>query len=163
MNRVNQVLTLLSGILILLFMLLANLQVFYRYVLQLPLPWVEEVARYIMVLMVFIMSGVAIFKRSHLSVELIDIILKGKALMYFDKFRLVLIAMFSICFTILSFKFIMGVIESGQVTPALRISMSIPISALLVGGMVMTVNSLYLLFFGRDPNEEGNAQLGGVK
>jgi TRAP-type C4-dicarboxylate transport system permease small subunit len=123
--------------------------------LQLPLPWIEELARYVMILMVFIMSGVAIYQRSHLIVEIFDALLKPKPLFYLDKFRSATAIVFSLCFTLLTLKYFLGVVETGQVSPALRISMSIPLSALLIGGVIMTINSVYMLFFGR-PQEQSS-------
>ncbi len=159
MKRANQVLVIISAVLLLLFTLFANTQVLYRYVLELPLPWIEELARYVMILMVFIMSGVAIFRRSHLNVEVLDLIMKKKALRVVDKFRLIVISVFTVCFTLLSFQYLQGVIETGQVSPALRISMGIPLSALLIGGIIMTINSLYLLFFERNLDHTSETEM----
>jgi len=45
-------------------------QVFFRFVVERPLPWSEEVARYIMVWLTFLGAALAVEKRAHAVVEM---------------------------------------------------------------------------------------------
>ena len=152
MARINKTLIYLSGLLMLALTLLANVQVLFRYLLQLPLPWVEEAIRYLMVYMVFIMGSVAIYTRIHLNMDAVDMFLSKKAAAVIDRVRLAFIFLFCVYYAYLAFRFVKETIALGQVTPALQISMAVPLSALLIGSMLMAVNALSLLWKPDTPN-----------
>ena len=145
MELMNKTLIYIAGVLILVLTGLANLQVFSRFVIQISLPWVEEVIRYIMIYLVLIMSSVAIYLNTHLNVDILDLLLKGKALTVLSKIRAGIILIFTISFAYLSFQLIMNTIERGQVTPALQISMGWPLFALLLGNILMAINCFYII------------------
>ncbi|MCM3584979.1 TRAP transporter small permease [Mesobacillus maritimus] len=146
MERMNKSLIYLTGIFMLVLTLLANLQVLTRFILEMSLPWVEEVIRYIMVYLVLIMGSTAIYLNSHLNVDILDLVIKGKFLQILQKLRAVLILVFTASYAYLAYQLIIDTIEMGQVTPALQISMAWPLSALLLGGVIMSINCIYLLF-----------------
>ena len=146
MKRINRSLIYLAGVLMLVLTLLANLQVFSRFLIQLPLPWVEEVIRYIMIYLVLIMSSTAIYLNSHLYVDILDLVIKGRYLQFLTKFRAALVLIFTVSYAYLSFNLIINTIERGQVTPALQISMVWPLLALLLGGILMAMNCINLIF-----------------
>ena len=62
----NAAACLMGGLLVVLF-----LQVFTRYVLNDPLSWTEEVARYVYVYIVFLGSSAAISDRTHVGIDFI--------------------------------------------------------------------------------------------
>ena len=59
-------------------MVLLFLQVLFRFVLNLPLAWVEEISLYSMVWLCYFGSSLAIKKRAHLKVEIITVFLNPK-------------------------------------------------------------------------------------
>jgi TRAP-type C4-dicarboxylate transport system permease small subunit len=59
-----------------LFFIAVLLQVIFRYVLSLPLTWSEEAARYLNIWAVLLGAALAVKRREHLRVDLIDIWLK---------------------------------------------------------------------------------------
>lgn len=146
MERINKTMVYLAGIFMLVLTGLANLQVLTRFVLEIPLPWVEEVIRYLMIYLVLIMSSVAIYLNSHLNVDILDLVIKGKWLIIIKKFRSIIILIFAASYVYLAFQLIMDTINMGQVTPALQISMAWPLFAVLIGGILMVINCLYLIF-----------------
>lgn len=146
MERINKTLIYLAGVFMLVLTALANLQVLTRFVLEVPVPWVEEAIRYIMIYLVLIMSSTAIYLNSHLNVDILDLVIKGKFLQVLQKLRAAVILAFTVSYTYLAYQLIMDTIEMGQVTPALQISMAWPLLAVLLGGILMAINCIYLLF-----------------
>lgn len=55
------------------------LQVFYRYVLNAPLPWTEEVARFLMVWMTFLIAPIAYRQGWNVAIDMFSDLLKGRA------------------------------------------------------------------------------------
>lgn len=55
------------------------LQVFYRYVLNAPLSWTEEVARFMMVWMTFLIAPIAYRKGWNVAIDMFSAMLKGRA------------------------------------------------------------------------------------
>ena len=53
------------------FLVVVSLQVFYRFVLELPFVWSEEAARYLFVWAAFLGAAVAIGRREHFSITLL--------------------------------------------------------------------------------------------
>lgn len=133
----------LSSILMLILTLLTILQVFVRFFLQIPLPWVEELARYIMIAMIYIGAAVAIHKKEHLNVELLDMILKESKKRVLGITHQLLIIVFLVYLVYVTADYILFQIQIGQVTPALQISMAWPVSAILLGGILMLIHSIY--------------------
>jgi TRAP-type C4-dicarboxylate transport system permease small subunit len=71
-----------SNLLILMFLVLLSLmliQVIYRYFLELPLPWSEEIARYVFVIVTYLGASIAISENSHIEINVRDLLL-GKIL-----------------------------------------------------------------------------------
>ncbi len=69
------------------------LQVLFRFVLNLPLAWVEEISLYSMVWLCYFGGSLAIKKREHLKMEIITNFLKPKAKKICDFYRII----FPIC------------------------------------------------------------------
>jgi TRAP-type C4-dicarboxylate transport system permease small subunit len=64
-RRVEQLLVVTAGVLLLYLSVVLFLQVLYRYVLQWPLPWSEESARFAMVWFGMLAAGVAAYRGLH--------------------------------------------------------------------------------------------------
>lgn len=54
------------------------IQVFFRFVIQSPLRWTEELARYLMIWLVLMASAIAMRNRSHLQVDVLTSALPQK-------------------------------------------------------------------------------------
>lgn len=77
-----------ATILFILFFLSVVLQVFFRYVLNLPLTWSEEAARYLNIWAVLLGASLSVKYKDHLRVDLIDGLVKrwpyrAQAVFYF--------------------------------------------------------------------------------
>jgi C4-dicarboxylate transporter DctQ subunit len=64
-RRVEQLLVVVAGVLLVYLSVVLFLQVLYRYVLQWPLPWSEESARFAMVWFGMLAAGVAAYRGLH--------------------------------------------------------------------------------------------------
>ena len=76
--RLGRVLHDTSSILLLLIMVTVFMQVAFRYVFQLSVPWTEEAARYLNVWMVFLGCAVAVQSNKHIRVTFVVDRLKGR-------------------------------------------------------------------------------------
>lgn len=146
MKRFNATLLNISGILMIAITILATFQVFTRRVLEMPFPWVEELIRYTSIAMVFIAVGIAVFRREHINVDILDITINcEKKLRVIDALRQILIIGFSVIFAYHSYQYIMKQISVGQVSPAMQISMGWPLAFLLIGSIIVIINGVYLV------------------
>lgn len=77
-DRENQILRVIrnmnDAVVVILFLAMTVtvlIQVFFRFVLQSPLRWTEEMARYLMIWLVLMASAVAMRNKSHLQVDVL--------------------------------------------------------------------------------------------
>ena len=140
-NRVTEgfLVVILSGMAVVVF-----LQVIFRYVLNLPLFWTEEFARYSLVWASLLGSAVAVKRGQHIAVTIFMDRLP-KAL----RRGLTIFALISVA-TILAIILWGGIqlvaITISQISPALRISMSIPYLAVPVGAGLMLLHTVVGIF-----------------
>jgi len=67
-----------SHLLVAMFLVLLALmliQVLYRYFLELPLPWSEEMARYVFVIVTYLGASIAVSNNSHIEINVRDLLL----------------------------------------------------------------------------------------
>ena len=136
-NRITEgiLIIILSGMAVVVF-----LQVIFRYVLNLPLFWTEELARYCLVWASLLGSAVAVKRGQHIAVTI-----------FIERFPpalrqgLTIIALLSVA-AILTIIFWGGIqlvtITRAQISPALRVSMSVPYLAVPVGAALMLLHTI---------------------
>ena len=76
------------------FLVVVSLQVFYRFVLELPFVWSEEAARYLFVWAAFLGAAVAIGRREHFSITLIKTYLTRRGQWVLEIFGVILVIVF---------------------------------------------------------------------
>jgi TRAP-type C4-dicarboxylate transport system permease small subunit len=118
-----------------------SLQIITRYVMKNPLPWTEELARYLMIWMVFIGASCIIKKWDNIHVDFFMSMFKKKTraiLLLIQKFLILvlLVFFFHLCFTVFS------KVGIYQMTPSLRISMFWPQSGLTAGFLLMALQNI---------------------
>ena len=120
------------------------LQVIFRYVLNFPLFWTEEFARYCLVWSSLLGSAVAVKRGQHIAVTI-----------FMERFPpalrrgLTIIALISVAviLTIILWGGIQLVaITRAQISPALRVSMSVPYLAVPVGAALMLLHTIVFIF-----------------
>lgn len=97
-----------------------GLQVFFRYILNNPLSWTEELARITLVWLVFWGSAIAVRRKEHLSISFFVNLLPKKIRLYIDIFNQ--LAMMSFLGIAAYAGYRVMLITQGIVTPALGIS-----------------------------------------
>ena len=122
--------------------LLTFLQVIMRYFFSFPLPWVEEAARYLMIFMIFIASAAALYRKEHLSIEILDFLLSDNKLKVVSIFHQVIITIFTLILTYVAYQFVVMQIQIGQKSPALQLPMAAPLSAIFIGAFLMAISGL---------------------
>ena len=124
--------------------LVVFLQVIFRYVLNLPLFWTEEFARYCLVWASLLGAAVAMKRGQHLAVTIcMDRMPPGA-------YRVLsVVARFSVI-VILAVILVGGIqlvlVTRAQISPALRVPMSLPYLAVPVGAAIMLFHAVVFLF-----------------
>ena len=72
------------------------LQVFFRYVAQIVVPWTEEAARYLCIWMVFLGAAAAVAKKSHICVTFLVERVPEKLRYFFNLFSLLVVWLFNL-------------------------------------------------------------------
>lgn len=115
------------------------IQVFFRYVMQSPLRWTEEAARYLMVWLVLLGSGVAMRNKAHLQVDVLTSALPEKLKLFFNVIVSFLIMAFLAIMTFYGFNVVVKTML--QTSPAMRVPMSLIYAAFPVGGILMILEA----------------------
>ncbi|ASN06278.1 TRAP transporter small permease [Virgibacillus necropolis] len=114
------------------------LQVIFRFVLNSPLAWTEELARYCLVWLTFLGAAYAMALKQHIGVEFFTNLFPevGKKILY-------------VCATLVSLMFFIIIIYQGfnlatsamsQMSPALQIPMGLIYMVLPISGLFLAIN-----------------------
>jgi TRAP-type C4-dicarboxylate transport system permease small subunit len=119
-------------------------QVVFRYVFLRPLPWSEELARYLMVWIVCLASSEAYAQGSHIGVSMIIDALK-------PSLRKIMILIIHLAVSVLMgllvyHGFKLSFLVRDQLSPAMEISMTWPYLAVPVGASLTLIQALVLFF-----------------
>ncbi len=115
---------------------------FFRYTKLLALPWAEEMARYLMVWIIFLGVGTAAKKGSHFAVE---VFVKSRSLQAQKVFALIrLIIVIGFCSIIIRFYFdiVAKQMVMEQISPGLQIPMWIPYLAVPIGCFLIILRTI---------------------
>jgi len=114
------------------------LQVFFRYVVNKPLAWSEELARFLSIYLVYIASSVVLRDDSHMSMDYVVQLLPEKARAIVDIIGKVIISSFLILAIVKSFTIVR--ITFFQVSPSLNIPMGVIYAALPISFSLMLID-----------------------
>lgn len=125
--------------------LLIFIQVVLRYLFNESIFWSEEAARYLIIWCIFIGSSIAVREKAHATVDAIVVILPTN----FKKLFFIMANLAGIAFCIILIwsgtLVVSNVLNYGNVTPTLGISMAVPYLAVPVGGALMLYRFSQLL------------------
>ncbi|GAB5377536.1 MAG: TRAP transporter small permease [Acuticoccus sp.] len=144
---------LMAGILVVNF-----LQVFFRYALGDPLGWTEEVMRYSVAWMTFLLAGAVLYRGEQLSIDILSSLLPARLKRVQAIVALTLISMF--CLILVVYGWPQAMRNMKQVSPVAQIPMIIPYLSVVVGGLLMLAKAICLII--ADP-ERINAEIGGAE
>jgi TRAP-type C4-dicarboxylate transport system permease small subunit len=116
------------------------IQIFFRFVIYRPVPWSEELARYLMVWMGMLGSVIALRKGRHIGVTFLMDKLRGGKKLAAD--RLVQSALIGFLAVIGWEGASLTVFNASQLSAAMEIPMSIPYAAIPVGAAMMIIEQL---------------------
>ncbi|UCD82837.1 MAG: TRAP transporter small permease [Desulfobacterales bacterium] len=141
LNRMTEVIlvTVLSAMAVVVF-----LQVIFRYLLNFPLFWTEEFARYCLVWSSLLGSAVAVKRGQHIAVT---IIVERMPPALRRVFTIVALISVAVILTVILWGGIQLVaITRAQISPALRVSMSVPYLAVPVGAALMLLHTIGFIY-----------------
>ena len=141
MNRITEVILVivLTAMAVVVF-----LQVIFRYVLNFPLFWTEEFARYCLVWASLLGSSVAVKRGQHIAVT---IFLERFPPALHRVLQITALVAVAVILTVILWGGIQLVaITRAQISPALRVSMSIPYLAVPVGAALMLLHTIGFIF-----------------
>lgn len=143
------------GLLMLATSLLVFVQVLLRYFFSRSIIWVEEFARYGIVWFIFIGASLAVRDRAHANVDVIVRLLPAKLQKSAEIASLLISLSFTILITVTGILMVSRISAIGNVTPTLRIPMSIPYFGIPLGSFLMTIRYLqHLIDAIQKPAEE---------
>lgn len=114
-------------------------QVIMRYVFSNSLSWSEELARYLFLYSIWLGASFAVKKSSHLRIEIINNMLKGKKSIMFDSLGLIIWLVFTIYLTYITGNLTLQIFARGQLSPAMRIPMGYAYLSVPFGCSVMII------------------------
>ena len=145
LNGINKFFLGLAGVLMALMVVDVFLQVLFRFVIESPLSWTEEVSRYLFVWVVWIGSALVIAEKGHVG---IDVVVKNFSVsrQRFMEILIYLIFLFPAS-VMVYFGFALADLNMNQPSAVLRIPMGIPYAAIPVSAILMILNILFHVFF----------------
>lgn len=149
MDRLSDAVDTLTKVLLVIVLAMMSLvvfaQVIFRYVLELPLFWTEEFARYCLVWASLLGAGVAFKRAEHIAVNfLTERFLPGRKSLITSFLVDVLILI--ILAIILWGGITLVMMTRSQISPALRIPMALPYLAIPIGAAVMIIHQAAILY-----------------
>ena len=125
------------------FMLLAAvslLQVVFRYFLRISLPWSEELARYLFIYTTYLGSVIGVSRNIHIDITAVDLFLDklepAKRARWNGALNIITSFVSAVVLgwiTYLAIPYLMGVYRFGQRTPAMGLSLCIPVFSVPLG------------------------------
>lgn len=117
------------------------IQVVFR-VSGLPLAWTEELARYLFVWIIYLAASKAVKNGKHMSVDLLPLVLKGRAKYVLYLFANVVSLVFFLILCAYGFSVLQGMTGRPQYSAASHINMILPYAAPTVGSLMMTIRGV---------------------
>ncbi|MBF7082767.1 TRAP transporter small permease [Desulfallas sp. Bu1-1] len=121
------------------------LSTFFRFAKMPLMPWGEELARYLMIWIVFLGLGTGAKKNAHFFVQLIINLVPKTFHKYVNIFRIMIVVIFCSIILFLSLSIVKSQMVMGQISPSLHIPMWIVYLAIPVGCASMALRSIQYL------------------
>ncbi len=135
-----------TGVCLICMVVFIAMQVFCRYVLNSPLSWTEEFARYLMIVMVFIGVSMAIKSNSHMGVSSFVDMLPNKIKYVIEFFGMAVMLVLYAALCYLGLTLMKGIFSSGQVSSVMRVPMWIFYSCFPVGFALSVIREIEVMY-----------------
>jgi TRAP-type transport system small permease protein len=135
-RSINWVLAVLMAVMV----VVIALQVWYRFILNNPLDWSEELGRYVFVWISFLGSAAGVRYQVHLGIDVLEKIVRQNAFHYVVVLVNIVIQIFLLFVIYWGFK-LLGIVQF-QTSPSMLIPMTYPYAAVPVGAFFMLINSM---------------------
>ena len=132
-------------------------QVVFRYVLSAPLPWSEELARYLMIWVACLAASEAYHQKSHVGVNLLSDLLPVKFRQW--RHQIVHLAILILMLVIIYQGFTLSWLLLDQMSPALGISMTWPYMSVPVGASFIALHTMKSLAQGFKKQSQENQKI----
>jgi TRAP-type C4-dicarboxylate transport system permease small subunit len=116
------------------------LQVWYRFILNNPLDWSEELGRYVFVWISFLGAAAGVRYQVHLGIDALEKIVGREAFRYVLVLINIVIQIFLLF--VIYWGFTLLTVVRFQTSPSMLIPMTYPYAAVPVGAIFMLINSL---------------------
>ena len=133
---INWVLAVLMAVMV----VVIALQVWYRFILNNPLDWSEELGRYVFVWISFLGSAAGVRYQVHLGIDVLEKIVGPDVFRYVVALINVVTQIFLVF--VIYWGFTLLTIVRFQTSPSMLIPMTYPYAAVPVGAIFMLINSL---------------------
>ncbi|MCM3760943.1 TRAP transporter small permease [Alkalihalobacillus oceani] len=155
LNRLEEV-VIGSAILIVSLLILVN--VVLRYLFGTGINWTEEMVRFLMILVTFVGASICVRQGSHISVDFLFNLLKGKAKKWLTLCIYLICVIFTASMAWYSLEIIQQNMRFIQKAPALQIPMYIPYLILPLGLSLCTIRYIQEIYYifrpGNKPGKE---------
>ena len=142
---INKYLTVLVCIFMVLMVVDVFLQVLFRFVIEKPLSWSEEVSRYLFVWIVWIGAALVFADKAHVGIDLLVIKFSSRWQRRIE-ITVYLVFLFPMCIMLYQ-GFALATLNMNQPSAALRMPMGIPYAAIPIAAFVMILNTTFHVFF----------------
>ena len=134
-----------SAILLGAMVILIFLQIVFRFLLNLPLRWTEESARYAMIILIYLSACSGVKKEKHIRIEAIHTVLPKKfAFVYWLISNIIWFA-FNLALIIYGVEMASFIYSTGQVSPVLHIPMGLLYMVIPVCFAIMEIRIIQLV------------------
>jgi len=140
LNRVlGRALELVLGSALLVMSVTVILQVWFRYVARAPLTWSEELSRYLLVFLTFAAGALAYYRGGHVGVDLLAPRLSPRKRAALQAFLAAVVLLLGLTMAISGIELVER--NQAQLSPAMRVSMSLPNAAIPLSGVLLVLFS----------------------
>lgn len=144
MKKLNK----LEEFIIAILMLISSALVFINVILRqfsMGVPWTEELIRYLIIWITFLGMSTCVREGTHISIDAIPEMLKGKAKRFLEGAVYLLCIVFSVLMTWYSYVFLDKLSDAGQLSPALGVPMHYFYVVILISSFVIIFRYFYKL------------------
>jgi TRAP-type C4-dicarboxylate transport system permease small subunit len=142
-NRISDWTEALTGLLLLVVVVLNLAQIFFRYVVVDPISWSEEAMRYATTWMVMLAAAPALLRQEHMAVDFLQYETppKLRRVVRFISHSCVV----AFCILLIWKGFPAAIDNMRQVSPAIRVPMTLPYLAVPVGAVLILINTVAMM------------------